>query len=208
MKEEQDYIRDITEMRSMMERSSRYLSLSGLGALLSGIYALVACFVAYRVFGIDPATLTGSYSSEGSFEPGLVKILLLAVVVLIVSLATIFYLSYKKAGKNHEKFWNPTAKRVLLNMALPLAAGGILILILAAKGLPQYMAPLSLLFYGLAFFNASKFTLDEVRSMAIIEIVLGLLSAWFVEYSLWFWALGFGIVHIVYGIFIYYRYER
>jgi uncharacterized membrane protein len=208
MKKEQDYIRDIADMRSMMERSSKYLSLSGLGALLAGIYALVACFFAYKVFGIDPSTLTGRYSSEDGFDPGLVKILLLAAIVLIVSLATIFYLSYKKANRSQEKFWNPTAKRVLLNMAIPLMAGGILILIMAAKGLPQYMAPLSLLFYGLAFFNASKFTLDEVRSMAIIEMVLGLLSTWFVEYSLWFWALGFGIVHIVYGIFIYYRYER
>lgn len=208
MKEEQDYIRDIADMRSMMERSSKYLSLSGLGALMTGMYALVACFVAYKVFGIDPGTLTSSYTSDGAFEPTLLKVLFLAMAVLIVSLVTVFYLSYKKATKKQEKFWNPTAKRVLLNMALPLVAGGILILILVAKGLPQYMAALSLLFYGLAFFNASKFTLDEVRSMAIIEIALGLLSAWFVEYSLWFWALGFGIVHIVYGIFIYYRYER
>lgn len=208
MKEEQDYIRDIADMRSMLERSSKYLSLSGLGALMTGMYALVACFVAYKVFCIDPGTLTSSYTSDGAFEPTLLKVLFLAMAVLIVSLVTVFYLSYKKATKKQEKFWNPTAKRVLLNMALPLVAGGILILILVAKGLPQYMAALSLLFYGLAFFNASKFTLDEVRSMAIIEIALGLLSAWFVEYSLWFWALGFGIVHIVYGIFIYYRYER
>ena len=54
MKEEKDYIQDISEIRSMMERSSKFLSLSGLAGVMAGIYALVGAFVAYTVFDFNP----------------------------------------------------------------------------------------------------------------------------------------------------------
>jgi hypothetical protein len=93
-------------------------------------------------------------------------------------------------------------------MAVPLVTGGILIVVLISKSLLGLIAPLTLLFYGLALYNAGKFTYDEVKFLGMVQIGLGLISSWFIEYSLLFWAIGFGVVHIVYGIYMYFRYER
>ena len=93
-------------------------------------------------------------------------------------------------------------------MAVPLVAGGLLILILIAKGLIGLIAPVSLIFYGMALFNASRHTLEEVKVLGIIQIGLGLISSYFVEYGLLIWALGFGVVNIIYGIYMHYKYER
>jgi hypothetical protein len=204
MRKGQDYIQDIAEMRSLMERSSKFLSLSGLAGIMAGIYALTGAYVAYKVFDFSPAE-TG-YNFTGSAD--LLRIILLASVVLILAVGTAIFLSYKKADKSGEKFWNITTKRLLINMAVPLIAGGVMCLILISKGLIGLIAPFTLLFYGLALYNASKFTYHEIRSLGLIQIVLGLVSSYFVEYGLLFWALGFGVTNIAYGFYMHYRYER
>jgi hypothetical protein len=207
MKGEQDYIRDIAEMRSMMERSSKFLSLSGLAGIMAGIYALAGAYIAYKFFYFNPDDI-GYSTALGGVSSSLLKVIFLAFIILIMSIGTAMFLSYKKANKKGEKLWNATAKRILINLAVPLIAGGLLILILIFKGLIGLIAPFTLLFYGVAVYNASKFTYEEVRSLGLIEIGLGLISSYFVEYGLLFWALGFGVVHIVYGIYMHYRYER
>ena len=95
-----------------------------------------------------------------------------------------------------------------MNMAVPLFTGGILILLFISKGFIGFIAPFSLLFYGLALFTISKFTFDEVKILGLIEILLGLISVYKVSLGLLFWAIGFGVVHIVYGIYVYFKYER
>jgi uncharacterized membrane protein len=138
----------------------------------------------------------------------LLKVIFLAIIILILAIGTAIFLSYKKANKRGEKLWNATAKRLLMNMAVPLVAGGLLILVLISKGLIGLIAPFTLIFYGLALYNASKFTYQEVKSLGLVQIGFGLISAYFVGYGLLFWALGFGLVHIIYGIYMHYRYER
>jgi hypothetical protein len=207
MKEDQDYIRDIAEMRSLMERSSKFLSLSGLAGIMAGIYALLGAYIAYAFFHFNPDQV--AYSTVGPDLPAnLLQVTLLAIVILALAIGTAILLSWKKANKRREKFWDPTAKRLLINMSIPLVAGGLLILILGAKGLIGFIAPFTLLFYGLALVNASKTTYEEVKSLGLIQIGLGLISSYFVEYGLLCWAAGFGVVHIIYGIYIHYRYER
>jgi len=200
MKEEQDYIRDIAEMRSLMERSSKFLSLSGLAGIMSGIYGLGGAFIVYNVFEFNP--------DQADLSTDLVEVILTAFIVLVLAIGTAIILSYKKAYKRQEKFWDPTARRVLINMGVPLVTGGLLIIILISKGLIGLAAPFTLIFYGLALYNAGKFTYEEMKSLGLIQIALGLISAYLVEYSLLFWAIGFGIVHIIYGIYIHYRHER
>ena len=208
MKEKQDYIRDIAEMRSMMERSTKFLSLSGLAGVMAGIYALSGAYIAYRVFYFNPDEIVYSTLQPGSFSSSLLQVILLAFIVLVLAVGTAVLLSYKKANKRGEKFWNPTARRLMINMAVPLIVGGLLILIMITKGLIGLVAPFTLLFYGLALYNASKFTYEEVRSLGLIQIGLGLISTYFVGYGLLFWAIGFGVFHIIYGIYMHYRYER
>lgn len=207
MKEEQDYIRDIAEMRSMMERSSKFLSLSGLAGVMAGIYALIGAFIAYRFFYFNPDVV---YSNKqvGSLNTNLLQVIFLATIILVLAISTAIILSYKKATKRNEKLWNSTSRRLLVTMTVPLVAGGLLILILISKGLIGLIAPFTLLFYGLALYSASKFTYDEVRNLGLIEIVLGLIGSYFIGYGLLLWAIGFGVVHIIYGVYLHYKYER
>lgn len=203
MKEEQDYIQDIAEIRSMMERSTKFLSLSGWAGIMAGLYALAGAWIAFNVFGFNPETINYPIAGEE-----LSKVIWLAIVVLILAVGTAVILSRKKAGKRDESIWNATSRRMLMHMAVPLFAGGTLILILLAKGYAGLMAPLTLLFYGLGLYNASKFTYDDLKFLGLIQVGLGLLSVWLVAYSLLLWAIGFGFVHIGYGIYMHLRYER
>jgi hypothetical protein len=202
MKKERDYIQDITEIRSMMERSAKFFFLSGWEGIFAGIYALSGTFIAYKIFNFNPDKIV--YTASPLFP----NVFVLALIVLILAISTAVILSYRKAVKKGEKAWNPTSQRLLTNMAVPLAAGGILIIALVLKNLVGLILPATLLFYGLALYNASKFTIDEVKYLGLIEIGLGLINFFFIEFGLLFWAVGFGVVHIVYGIYMYFRYER
>lgn len=203
MKEEQDYIRDIAEIRSMMERSSKFVSLSGWAGIMAGVYALSGAYIANRVYGFNPDDVADSSSASV-----MTRVILLGVIILVLALCTAIYFSYRRANKRGEKLWNGSAKHLAVSMAVPLLAGGVLILIMVSNGLIGLVAPFSLLFYGLALFNASKFTYNAVKFLGLTEIALGLLACYFIAYGLAFWMVGFGIAHIIYGIYVYYRYER
>jgi hypothetical protein len=203
MKTEQDYIQDLAQIRSMMERSSKFLSLSGWAGVMAGIYALAGAYIAWKFF-----QFTAGDTVSGTASADLPKIMMLAIIVLVLALGTAILLSSKNANAKGEKSWNATSRRLLVNMAVPLCAGGILILVLLSKGLVGMIIPVSLIFYGLALFNAGKFTFDEIKFLGLLQIVLGLLSAYFIQYSLLLWALGFGVLNMVYGIYIHYKYER
>jgi hypothetical protein len=208
VKDHQDYIKDIAEMRTMMERSSKFLSLSGLAGVMAGLYALAGAYIAYKLFYFNPDATAYNSAQSQSVSGNWQKVIFLALVILVLAVGTAIFLSHRKAAKKGERIWNATAKRLLINMAVPLLTGGLLILILISKGLIGFIAPFTLLFYGLALYNVSKFTYNEVRSLGLIEIALGLISCYFVEYGIFFWAIGFGVVHIIYGIYIHYKYER
>ncbi|WP_445666268.1 hypothetical protein [Fodinibius sp. AD559] len=204
MKEEQNYIQDLAEIRSMMERSSKFLSLSGLAGVMAGIYGLAGAYIAYSIFNFNPDEII--YNSLNSSS--LSMIILLAITILVLAIGTAIFLSWKKANKRNENVWNIPSRQMLVNMAVPLAAGGIFILVLISKGLIGLIAPSTLLFYGLALYTASKFTYDDLKFLGLIQMGLGLAGAWFVEYGLLLWALGFGVAHIIYGIYMHLKYER
>jgi hypothetical protein len=204
MKEQQDYIRDIAEIRSMMERSSKFLSLSGLAGVMAGIYALTGAWVASSLFDFNPGGIFYSGIVPESFR----NVIILAIAILLLTIGTAIFLSHKKAGKIGEKLWNAIAKQLVFNMLVPLITGGILMIILISREMIGLVAPFSLLFYGLALFNGSQFTYREVKSLGIIEIILGLISIAYVEYGLICWAIGFGLFHILYGIYVHFKYER
>jgi hypothetical protein len=208
MKKEQDYIRDITEIRSMMEKSSKFMSLSGWAGIMAGIYALSAAYIAYFVYGFSPDEIIYESPFAGSLISDFSELMILALIVLAVSLFTAIFFSWRTANVKGDKIWNTTSKRLLSEMAIPFITGGILIIIFVLHNLIGLIAPAMLLFYGLALISASRFTIVEVKFLGLIQIALGLISAYFIAYGLLFWAIGFGIAHIVYGIYMYFRYER
>jgi len=205
--EEKDYLKDIQDIKTMMAQSSRFISLSGLSGILAGCYSLIGAVLAYKTIYFDTST-SGNYGNLVISQEAVFRLLLIAGSVFLLSLFTGAFLSFRKAAKQKESFWNPVSKRLLINFAIPLVTGGIFILDLIKKEQIGLVAPLTLIFYGLACVNASKYTLGDVRYLGLTQIVLGLLSLWFIGYGLLFWALGFGIGHIVYGSIMYFKYDR
>lgn len=205
--ESEKYLNDISEIKNLMTKSSRFISLSGLSGVLAGIYSLIGAWLAYKTIYFDTTT-EGNYKNLIVSQATIVKLLVIALAVIILSLATAVFFSYRKAAKHQEKIWDATARRLIINFMIPLATGGIFILFLIEKEILNLIAPLTLIFYGLACINASKYTLGDVRYLGLTLIAIGLLSMWFLGYGLLFWALGFGICHILYGSIMYFKYDR
>ncbi len=197
--QETDYLKDITEIRSIMERSSRFISLSGLSGIMAGVYALVGAYVAHLIIQ--------DYLTHPN-DQVLQYLMLDALVVLLLAVTTGYFLTNRRAQAQGAKVWDATAQRLLINLLIPLVVGGIFTLILVFRGYTAILAPSMLIFYGLALVNASKYTLSDIRYLGFAEIGLGLIAAAVAGYSLLLWSLGFGVLHIIYGTLMYYTHER
>ncbi len=188
----------------MMEQSSRFLSLSGLSGILIGLFALGGAFVAYQMIYVQP-TILFNQSSPAEI---IYQLIALGAVVLILSLVTVLWLTSRRAQKSGKKIWNPGSRLMCINLAVPLVSGGILILIFISQGIYGVIAPLCLAFYGLALVNAAKFTHQEIFYMGLFQIILGIFAAALPGMGLILWAAGFGLIHIIYGTVMYFRYEQ
>jgi hypothetical protein len=195
---------DIKVIREMMEKSSKFLSLSGLSGVIAGVTATVGAAFAYFYLLRDPSQTDYNHRQE------MLILLADAVIVLFISLSFGIYFSWKKAKKNHQALFNSLSKRIVYNMAIPLVSGGIfsLALLLRADVGVSLVSSATLLFYGLALVNVSKYTFDEVHHLGIIEILLGLLGLIFTHNGILFWTIGFGLCHIIYGVVMYKKYDK
>lgn len=199
--------KDLASIRQMMERSARFLSLSGLSGVLAGCYALAGVTAAFYLLGKDgiPVGLCVTY---GAFSDAIVKLSVIGLIVLAVSLVTAFWFSIRKARRREEDIWNASSRRLLVSISVPLITGGILIVILLATNAFPMIMPVTLIFYGIALFYAGEVTYNEIRYLGLCEIILGLAAVAVPGYSLIIWAVGFGVLHIIYGTIMYRRYER
>ncbi|WP_309641112.1 hypothetical protein [Flavobacterium sp.] len=200
--ETKDYLKDIQEIKNMMSQSTQFISLSGLSGVLAGFYALIGAAIVNELIANDNAEFITLEST--TFK----QILLTAAIVLLLSLGTAYLMTARKAKKIGETVWNASSRRLLVNFFIPLFTGGIFAILLLKQGTYGLIAPITLIFYGLACVNASKYTLRDVRYLGITEIILGLIAVAFSGYGLYFWILGFGVCHIVYGSVMYFKYDR
>ncbi len=198
------YIDDLKEIKSIMERSSRFISLSGISGVIAGALALIGAYSAYLTVYTGQNYL--SYRRADMTMESLAILVGIAVSVLTLSIGAGIFFTQKKAKKNNQKLWDSQTRRLIVNLMIPLIVGGVLCLILLSKGFIGLIAPITLIFYGLALVNASKYTLDEIRSLGLIEIGLGLIGCQFIGFGLILWAVGFGLLHILYGIFMHLKY--
>ncbi len=208
---ENDIQHDLASIRSLMERSSKFISLSGFSGVLAGIYALIGAAAAYFMLYDDGDRMYSVHISPDTaiFEDKiLVRVMMIAGVVLFFSVATGMILTYQKAKRKNQPMWGKASKDLLYSMLVPLLSGGFLIMILLYRGYYGVVAPASLIFYGLALIGASNFTFTDVRFLGLCDVVLGLIAACLPGYGLVFWALGFGVLHIVYGSVMYFKYDR
>lgn len=204
--EKKDVFADLYAIRKLMERSSKFISLSGLSGILSGIYALAGARMAMRI--IDNQTYVTDGEMQVNQSVVFWPLILMALVVLILSIVTSYWLTMRKAKIRRENAWNPVSRRMLAAIAVPMFTGGLFIGLLLLKGEYSSIASACLVFYGLALVAGSPYTYNEIRWLGLGEILLGLLALYWPMLGLLFWAVGFGLMHIVYGVFMYFKYER
>jgi hypothetical protein len=203
MTEEKEHLQALNDIRSMMERSSRFISLSGLSGVFAGLFALGGAYIGAKyIEHVDE--IEWSYNRNGVIAFYVFD----ALLVLFASVAVGILLTIRNSKKRGIKIWDNTAKRMLINLMIPLVSGGLFCIALLYHGVIGLVAPATLIFYGLALINASKYTFNDIRYLGICEIILGVISSFFIGYGLLCWAIGFGVLHIVYGAVMYFKYER
>jgi hypothetical protein len=210
MENNQSSAEELKAIRQIMEESTKFLSLSGLSGIFPGIFAVAGAFIAWlTILGKGKISYYEYISDLSGTESGGVhwQMLIIALIVLFLSLISAFYFSLRKAKRSGKSYRTPVSKRLLINLFIPLLAGGIFALILMTRNYFPLIIPVFLIFYGLALISAGKFTYDEVFYLGIFEITTGLVSAIFPQLGLILWTLGFGILHIVYGVFMYRKYD-
>lgn len=205
-------VNQLNEIKNLMERSSRFISLSGLSGIFAGITALIGAAIAFFMLEYDlryfePDAFFGTYAKYLTYRE-MFFLLVLAVIVLVMAVFFALIFTARKAKKQGLKVWNHTSKLLLINLAIPLIAGGAFCLILLYYRLVFLAASATLIFYGLALINAGKYTLSEIKWLGVSEVVLGLIAAVVPGYGLFVWALGFGVFHIIYGMVMYYKYDH
>lgn len=201
-----NYSEDLSHIRTMMERSSRFVSLSGLSGVFAGFAALMGAVYVYFIFqreGIDYFA-----GNRNIFRPELVReLVLVGLIILLAGVLSAYFFTAKKTKEKNQKIWDITTKRLLTNFAVPLVTGGLFCLGLLYHQMFVVVPPATLIFYGLALVNAEKYTLSDVKYLGYCEIALGLLGFFFLGWGLVLWAIGFGALHIVYGLMMHKKYK-
>ncbi len=208
MNNQEEQLNALSDIRNMMDRSARFISLSGLSGVFAGLVGLIGAYLAHNELTKYLSGVNGfGVDAELNIEFKLIKI---GVSVLFIALVGGLLFTYRQSRKKKLPIWDKTAKTLLINLAIPLIAGGFFIIALLLNYPNSYglIAPSCLVFYGLALINASKYTYSDIRFLGILEIVLGIIALFNIGYGLYFWAFGFGILHIFYGLIMYFKYER
>ncbi len=208
MDHDNQHLETLQDIRRIMNRSSRFISLSGLSGIAAGIWAVAGALIAKAWIMNYNSPYLLSNNSSIRLPQLKVNLFLLAAAVLAASLLSAFYFTWKRAGKNNLPLWDHASKMLMVNMLIPLITGGLFILTLIQYATWHYIAPCCLIFYGLSLVNGSKYTLSDIRYLGLMEIVLGLLNTQFPGYSIYFWAGGFGVLHIIYGFLMWWKNER
>jgi len=205
-----DSLQEVQDIKRLMERSSRFISLSGFSGVAAGLCALAGAAIArYGIFKeyYDLYDDRGYFIND-AFADLKWKLIILAAAVFAAAFLSAFYFTWRRARNQGTSLWNFSSRRLFWNTMIPLAAGGLFIWGMLSYNQWMFVAPACLIFYGLALVNASKYTLTDIRYLGYCEIVLGLINMLWIGKGLYFWALGFGVLHIVYGIVMWLKYER
>lgn len=202
----QKHQEDLSHIRSMMERSSRFISLSGLSGVFAGLSALIGGLYVYQLFksnGLD--YFDGEHKL---YSVDLVsELVFIALIILFFALTFGIFFTIRKSRKYNLPIWTTATKKMLVNLAIPLLVGGVFCLALLHHQIYVLIAPATLLFYGLALVNAEKYTFSDIKYLGFCQLILGCFSLFFLGYGLVFWIIGFGILHILYGLIMFKKYK-
>lgn len=197
---------DLSHIRSMMERSSRFISLSGLSGVSAGLAALLGGIYVYRLFQQNGIAYFDGVDKE--FPVHLVnQLIAVGIAILIVALVSAVFFTVQKSKQHNLPIWTSATKNMLFHLAIPVVVGAIFGVALLLHQLYVLLAPVTLLFYGLALINAGSYTLTDVKYLGFTQLILGCLSLFLPGYGLVFWILGFGVLHIIYGLLMFKKYK-
>jgi len=213
MNESEKLSNELKDIKQIMERSSRFISLSGLSGISAGICALLGAWLSgiviernkravhnlKRSIADTDSIMYGDFMHSHLFQ--------IAITTFVASAFFAFMFTYRRSKKTNTPIWGITARRLTINVVVPMIAGGIFLFALIRDGVYGFVAPGCLIFYGLGVLNASKYTLPETRYLGYGEIIIGLINLFFLGQGLYFWAAGFGVLHIFYGVFMWWKYE-
>lgn len=197
--ENKEALNTLNDIKDMMERSSKFKAISGLSIIIVGILAsLVSAYIYFFL---------GDYSINTPTKWRTTAII--AIGLLVVAFATVFLMAYLKAKRHNLRFtFDTTMRRFLLHFFIPMVAGGLLCIALLLQQHYGLVSSITLIFYGLALINSSHFSYPALRYLGYAELALGLVDCFMVNYALLTWFLGFGVLHIVFGIIFMIHYER
>lgn len=209
--EENKHLEDLKEIRKMMENSSKFLSLSGLSGVIIGVFALIGIGVAWKLISnfqskIIHYSITNKLA-EKQLELDL-YLFITAISVLILALVFGFLFTYLKAKKKGYKLNSPISYKLFWSLVIPLALGGFFTISLYFQGYYFLLIPAMLIFYGFSLLNGSKYVQSDIKYLGYSEIILGVLASYFYLYGHFFWAFGFGFLHIFYGLIMYFKYDK
>lgn len=200
--EKEKYLNDLQDIKDIMNRSSRFISLSGIAGVACGLVALLGAYFYYTQVYVNVGLEYFVSSNELMFKAAIIAGLTLGLALLSAVGFTV-----RRSRLDSVKIWDARTKQMLTRFGVPLGTGGLLCLISFYHGASFLALPITLIFYGLGAYAASRFSYTELRSLGIINVFLGLLATVFLQYALVFWVLGFGVLNIVYGIVVHKKYE-
>jgi len=202
----QKHQEDLSHIRSMMERSSRFISLSGLSGVFAGLSALIGGLYAYLLLEKNKLSSNQDYSIHQNND-FVKELFITAIIVLVAALTFGIFFTIRKSRKYHLPIWTSATKKMLFNLVIPLIVGGAFCMALLFYQIYFLIAPATLLFYGLALINAEKYTFSDIKYLGFCELILGCISLIYVGYGLIFWIIGFGVLHILYGLIMFKKYK-
>jgi len=175
-------------IRETMERSSSFTGISGWGQVAIGVTALAA------------AVLAAQQATVKSW-------LAVWFVEAMFSLLIAGWSMDRKARAAGLPLFSGPGRKVAFSLSPPLLAGALLTAVLYRAGSTNSIPGMWLLLYGTGVVTGGMFSVPVVPVMGLCFMTLGA-AALFAPAFLanWFLALGFGILHITFGVIIARRY--
>jgi hypothetical protein len=205
--EQNDYLEHLQGIKGLIEERTKFKALSGLSGVIAGIFALLGAYTANHVI-YSSETLIYSDIKSHDFSVEVQKLIIIAAITLLCAVSTGLFFSMRNAKKKQSKLWTPAAVKAVINFTIPMAIGGVFVLALIWRGYYILIAPSCLIFYGLALVNAANFTFSDIKALGIALLITGGLSLFLPGNGLLLWAFGFGVLHIIYGAIMYFKYEQ
>ncbi len=146
MDSENGPVKALEEIKQIMDRSSRFVSLSGWSGIAAGICALVAAWLAgkkFNEYGIseNEYEANSSYTRDGNLLQLDRELLILAVITFIAAFFFAFLFTWLRSRKTGVPIWGLMARKVMINLAVPMIVGGLLIWRITDFGIYGLVAP-------------------------------------------------------------------